>query len=69
MPIYTAKIGTNADLFPDILQIYVPKGSTVADVTYVKVSNGTLIRDLVPLRREMCRDFSNIYHGQEIKRD
>jgi hypothetical protein len=31
--ITTAKVGTNADLFPDILRLYVPEGSVVADVT------------------------------------
>lgn len=30
----TAKVGTNADLFPDILDTYVPKGSFVVDVTW-----------------------------------
>jgi methylase of polypeptide subunit release factors len=34
--IVTAKIGTNADLFPDILQIYVPEGSKILDMTYGK---------------------------------
>jgi tRNA G10 N-methylase Trm11 len=33
---YTATIGTNADLFPQILDIYVKDGSTVADVTHGK---------------------------------
>lgn len=36
MPILTAKQGTNADLFPDILALYVPKGSRVLDMTYGK---------------------------------
>ncbi len=34
--ICTARQGTNADLFPSILAIYVPEGSTVADVTWGK---------------------------------
>src|ERR1700688_5263708 len=34
--ITTAKVGTNADLFPDILSLYVPEGSVVADVTFGK---------------------------------
>jgi hypothetical protein len=34
MPILTAHVGTNADLFPHILALYVREGSTVADVTY-----------------------------------
>lgn len=33
-PIVTAKVGKNADLFPDILRLYVPPGSVIADVTY-----------------------------------
>jgi hypothetical protein len=32
--ILTAKTGTNADLFPDVLSIYVPEGSRVIDMTY-----------------------------------
>ena len=32
--VYTAKVGTNADLFPDILKIYFNAGDTIADVTY-----------------------------------
>jgi len=35
-PILTAKAGTNADLFPDILKLYVPEGSRVLDMTYGK---------------------------------
>ena len=34
--IKTAKAGTNADLFPDILRLYVPEGSRVLDMTYGK---------------------------------
>jgi hypothetical protein len=34
--ITTAQIGTNADLVPDILSLYVPEGSIVADVTFGK---------------------------------
>lgn len=34
--ILTAKQGRNADLFPDILSLYVPLGSKIADVTYGK---------------------------------
>ncbi len=30
----SAHIGTNADLFPKILELHVPEGATVADVTY-----------------------------------
>lgn len=34
--VLTAKIGTNADLFPDIVRLYVPEGSVIADVTFGK---------------------------------
>lgn len=33
-PVLTAKVGTNADLFPDILRIYAKPGDKIADVTY-----------------------------------
>lgn len=34
--IHSAHEGSNSDLFPNILELYVPKGSTIADVTYGK---------------------------------
>lgn len=34
--VMTAKVGTNADLFSDILRLYIPDGSIVADVTFGK---------------------------------
>ncbi len=34
--IMTAQVGTNADMFPNILRLYVPEGSVVADVTFGK---------------------------------
>lgn len=34
--IHSAHQGTNAELFPKILELHVPSGSTVADVTYGK---------------------------------
>jgi hypothetical protein len=33
-PIVTARVGKNADIFVDILRLYVPEGSTIADVTF-----------------------------------
>jgi len=33
-PTVTGRVGTNADLFPSILKMYVKDGATVADVTY-----------------------------------
>lgn len=41
--ILTAHTGRNAHVFPQILQLYVPTGSTVADVTYGK---GAFWRDV-----------------------
>lgn len=35
-PILSAKVGTNCDLFSDILKLYVEEGSSIADVTYGK---------------------------------
>jgi len=34
--IFTAHQGTNEDVFPQVISLYVPPGSTVADVTYGK---------------------------------
>lgn len=34
MPILTARTGGNADLLPDVFELYVSQGSIVADVTY-----------------------------------
>ena len=34
MPILTAKVGKNCDLFPDILEMYVHAGSRILDLTY-----------------------------------
>ena len=34
MPILTAKIGTNGDQFPDILELYAPKHAHILDMTY-----------------------------------
>ena len=36
IPITTAKIGDNSELFPDILELYCKDGDTIADVTYGK---------------------------------
>jgi len=34
--VVTAYVATNADVFPEIVSLHVPKGSTIADVTYGK---------------------------------
>lgn len=36
MTIYSAHLGTNAELFPGILSIFLKEGSTIADVNYGK---------------------------------
>lgn len=43
LPILTSITGTNADLFPRILGLYVPQGSLIADVTY---GRGTFWRNV-----------------------
>lgn len=35
-PVLTAVQGTNADLFPSVLKLYVPEGSRVLDMTYAR---------------------------------
>lgn len=32
--VFSAQVGENADLFPQILDLHVPKGATIADVTF-----------------------------------
>lgn len=34
--VFSAQVGDNSDLFPQVVSLYVPTGSTVADVTYGK---------------------------------
>src|SRR3989304_3393213 len=41
--IFSAHVGENAELFPNILSLYVPKGSVIADVTY---GQGVFWRDV-----------------------
>jgi ParB family transcriptional regulator, chromosome partitioning protein len=49
MPILTAKVGTNADQFPDILKMYTHGGDVILDMTY---GNGVFWRNV---------DFAPIY--------
>jgi tRNA G10 N-methylase Trm11 len=67
--VLTCKQGTNADLFPDILKLYVPEESTVLDATYgrgvfwknIDEKSYTLIRnDLDPSRGDESWDFRNV---------
>lgn len=43
--VFSAHVGQNAHLFADILRLHVPRGSTVADVTYGK---GTFWKEVNP---------------------
>lgn len=61
--IFSAHQGTNDDLFPKVMSLYVPKGSTVADVTYgkgvfwKKVENGDYELKATDLRTGVkCND-------------
>lgn len=71
MAILTAKVGTNADLFPDILDLYVPVGSTVLDMTwgngvFWKKARGErqIVRnDINPEKGDYHDDFSNTRWG------
>jgi len=42
-PVLTAKQGTNADLFPDILRLYLDDGAAILDMTY---GNGVFWRQI-----------------------
>ncbi len=68
MAILTAKVGTNATQFPEILELYVPPGSSVLDMTYGK---GTFWKkapkfwdvttnDIDPNRGEFSYDFREL---------
>jgi len=70
-PILTGKVGTNADQFPDVLEMYVPDGATVADVTYGKgvfwrnIPNGKY--NLLETDIQTGTDFSRLpYENQSI---
>lgn len=54
----TAKVGTNADLFPDVLKLYVPKGSFVLDMTW---GNGVFWRN-VPIINAQSPDQTAGWH-------
>ncbi len=43
--VFTAHRGTNADVFPHVLSLYVPRGGRVADVTY---GNGVFWQHVLP---------------------
>ena len=43
--VVSAHVGSNADVFPEVLQLHVPRGSRIADVTYGK---GVFWRNITP---------------------
>lgn len=43
--VFTTHVGDNSELFPEVLRLYVPKGSTVADVTY---GRGVFWKNIAP---------------------
>jgi len=68
-PILTARVGSNADLFPDILRLFVPKMSRVLDLTYgrgvfwKKVNKQDWIlteNDIDPARGSVHYDFRSL---------
>lgn len=76
--ILTAKVGINADLFPDILKLYVPEGSWVLDMTYgtgvfwkqVDMSLYTLVaNDIDPARGEFSYDLADLPEDWTDKAD
>jgi hypothetical protein len=67
--VFSSYVGTNDEVFPFVLSLYVPKGSTVADVTYGK---GVFWRRVPPdaynlLKTDISHgvDSRNLPYGQE----
>ncbi len=52
-PVLTAKRGTNADLFPDILRLYVDDGTDILDMTY---GNGVFWRHIADDRYHVTKN-------------
>lgn len=52
-PVLTAKQGTNADLFPDIMRLYVEDSADVLDTTY---GNGVFWRQIADGRYNLTRN-------------
>lgn len=62
--VFSAHMGRNADTFPQVLSLYVAKGSTVADVTYGK---GSFWRDIQRADYRVLK--SDLKHGSAIVAD
>ena len=67
-PILTAKVGTNADLFPDVLSLYCPENGLVLDATWGKgvfwrnLPNARVVgMDLAPrMGAKLCADVRSL---------
>lgn len=59
-PILTAKKGTNADLFPDILELYAPPGARVLDMTF---GNGVFWKNVGPRNYELVKNDIDPHRG------
>ena len=55
MPVLTAYVGKNSDLLPHILELYVPEGSIIADVTW---GTGAFWRRVDIRKYNLCRSDS-----------
>jgi hypothetical protein len=53
MPILTARVGENSAVFPDILELYVPKGGLVLDATF---GPGAFWNSCAPTWRRIATD-------------
>jgi len=62
--IFTAKVGINADLFPDVLKLYAKPGDRIADVTYGK---GTFWKK-VDTSLYTCLFTDLVTHGIDMRR-
>ena len=62
-PILTAMQGTNADLFPSVLSIYLPKGGRVLDMTYGRgvFWKNVDLRNIILTRNDIAKDLGE-YH-------
>jgi hypothetical protein len=78
-PILTAKVGTNANLFPDILELYAAQGSWILDMTYgngvfwkkATISNYILVRNDLDASKDVdyCYDFRKFPENWKEKFD
>lgn len=61
--VFSASCGTNADVFPQVLRLHVPRGSKVADVTF---GRGIFWKNVPPDEYELLR--SDIKTGTDCRR-